>query len=481
MTARIQFDVVSNGSSARRDLAQTRGELDKFGRSTTGAGTAAGKSQGKVSRFGSVLGGLGKIGGVFAAGFVATKVLKFGADAIQAASDTQQAFGAIDSVFGQNAKVVKDWANGAAESVGLARSEYGNLAVVLGSMLKNTGITDYAGQTKRLIRLGSDLAATYGGTTKDAVESLGALLRGETDPIEKYGVTIKQSGVNALLAANGQSKLTGKALIAAQQQARLKLLMQQTNKAQGQFRRETDTLAGSQQRLNAKWTNAKDTLGRKLLPVGQKIVGFLSNTISGTNKTSEVFRKLAKIYMSYLNPVLAALKRGLAIIVKAFKDSSGKGDSFGSVMKSIGRFAAKLAPILGRLLGKEIVFVAKAIAGAIRGINGFINAIKTVIGWAKSGADAVGRLADKLSSIKLPGGGILSKIGGIFRSDPASGLVRSAGGSRASTVRFSPTLNVLPTIRVSIGRRELRSVVVDVVRSELRDQTRRDDGGGERE
>src|SRR4029077_17622360 len=58
-------------------------------------------------------------------------------------------------------------------------------------------------QTDDLINLGADLAATYGGTTSEAVSALSALLRGERDPIERYGVSLKQADVDAQLLATG--------------------------------------------------------------------------------------------------------------------------------------------------------------------------------------------------------------------------------------------------------------------------------------
>src|SRR4030095_3780794 len=59
--------------------------------------------------------------------------------AVDAASRTEQAIGAVDSVFGKNAGVVKRWASSAATDVGLAKSEYLELASVMGAQLKNMG------------------------------------------------------------------------------------------------------------------------------------------------------------------------------------------------------------------------------------------------------------------------------------------------------------------------------------------------------
>jgi hypothetical protein len=107
--------------------------------------------------------------------------------------------------------VVKGWAEGAAQSVGLAKAQYGQLAAGLGAQLKNMGLSgDQAlSGTQGLIGLGADLSAAFGGTAAEAVEALGSALRGEADPAEKYGLSLNQAKVNAKLAEKGLTGLTG--------------------------------------------------------------------------------------------------------------------------------------------------------------------------------------------------------------------------------------------------------------------------------
>src|SRR5262245_20471978 len=64
----------------------------------------------------------------------------FGVAAVNAASRAQQAAGAVESVFGNQAKKVHQWASQAADDVGLATSEYEEMASVLGAQLKNMGV-----------------------------------------------------------------------------------------------------------------------------------------------------------------------------------------------------------------------------------------------------------------------------------------------------------------------------------------------------
>lgn len=192
-----------------------------------------------------------------------------GKQAFDAASDLQQSTGAVESVFGAYADTIQKKAAEAAQAVGLSTNSYQELAGVLGSQLKNMG---YAGnaltdQTDSLIQMGADLAATFGGTTADAVEALSSLLRGERDPIERYGIAMNQAAVDAKVAALGLDTTTPAAERAAQAQATLAIVTEQSAAAHGAFGREADTAAGQTQRAAAEWENASAALGQALLPL----------------------------------------------------------------------------------------------------------------------------------------------------------------------------------------------------------------------
>lgn len=209
------------------------------------------------------------------AGVVAGAVAAVGTKAVAAASELQQSMGGVDAVFGQSADQIRKWAAGAAESVGLTQAEYGNFAAVVGAQLKNLGVPmdQVAGNTNSLISLGADLAATYGGTTQEAVNALSAALRGEADPAERYGLALNATRVNAEMAAQGLTGLEGEALTAAKAQTIMQLATEQAGGAIGQFDRESNTLAGTTQRMQAAWGDAAAALGNALLPYVTAVAG----------------------------------------------------------------------------------------------------------------------------------------------------------------------------------------------------------------
>lgn len=241
--------------------------------------------QSKLGGATSSLSKFGKGAAIVAAATVGA-VGAIGTKAVKSASELQQNLGAMNSVFQGSAGQMEKWANTAASTVGLAKSEYAGLATVLGAQLKNMGVSqDALGlQTNNLIGLGADLAAQFGGSTSEAVSALSSLLRGERDPIERYGVSINEAAVKAKMAEMGLAGLSGEAEKNAKLSATLALLYAQTADAAGAFSRESTTLAGAQQRLSAGTENLYATLGTSLLPAVTAVTAALGSLI---NKISE--------------------------------------------------------------------------------------------------------------------------------------------------------------------------------------------------
>ena len=183
---------------------------------------------------------LAKVGGAatLALGGLAAK-------GVSAAADLEQSVGAVQDVFKEGADQVLSWSAGAAKAVGLTKNEYNELATLIGAQLKNAGVSmsELGGKTNDLITLGADLSAMFGGTTAEAVAALSSALKGERDPIERYGVSLKQAAIDAKAAELGFQKVGGSFDQEAQAAATLALIMEQTSDAHGKFGREGDTLA----------------------------------------------------------------------------------------------------------------------------------------------------------------------------------------------------------------------------------------------
>lgn len=260
------------------------------------------KASTRAQKFGATMQKLALPAAAVVGGLVAV-----GTAAVKSASRLEQAMGGVDAVFGKNASTVKGWAADAADSLGLAQSEYGELATLIGSQLRNAGLPldQVTDKTKGLIETGADLAAMYGGTTAEAVEALSSALKGEMDPMEKYGATLSASAISAKMAADGTDKLTGAAAKSAKTQATLALITEQTALAQGAAAREHDSAAASAQRLSAQFENMKADLGAALLPLMVQFGDALADVAKLASENTTTIQVLAGILGALAVAVLA--------------------------------------------------------------------------------------------------------------------------------------------------------------------------------
>lgn len=232
-------------------------------------GDEAGKSGGK-----SFAAAGAKLAGAFAVAFAAvgaTAIVKsvssYVMDAIGSASELEQAIGATTAIYADQTQRMISGSEAAAEALGLSKQAYLELANLLGASLKNLGIEDFAGESERLVGIGADLAAQFGGSTADAVATLSAVMRGEYDSIERYGISLSENVIKAEAVRLGLVE-TGKEIdTSIRARAALSLVTRQSADAEGAFARESETLAGQQARLNAELENVKTEIGTALIPV----------------------------------------------------------------------------------------------------------------------------------------------------------------------------------------------------------------------
>ncbi|WP_144793271.1 hypothetical protein [Corynebacterium singulare] len=259
------------------------------------------------------------------------------------AAEAEQSYGAVESIFADHAQGIIDKSKQAATEVGVSGREYRELSANMGAMLKNMGMPmdEVADKSQNLVGVAADLAATFGGTTKEAVESVTSLLRGETDPIEKYGVSIKQADIEARMAADGLDNLSGEAEKQAKAQTLLKLLTEQTAAAQGQFARETDTAAHKQQVATAKYNDAKEAIGTALLPI-------MAELADKTANVAQVVGEHPKIFIAVAGAIgtLSAAIVGAAMIAPILTAWSAAATAAGTSMMGLAASTiAAIAPV----------------------------------------------------------------------------------------------------------------------------------------
>jgi hypothetical protein len=234
---------------------------------------------------------------------------------IDSASDLEEVAAKTSVIFGDANDQVTKFAEGAAKTLGQSKTAALTAASTFGVFGKAAGLTgkDLGAFSTDLVALASDMASFANTSPEEAAEALGAALRGESEPIRKYGVMLDDAALKAEALAmgiySGKGPLTTQQKVLAAQAA----IFKQTSDAQGDFLRTSDGVANQQRILAAEFENVKASLGKALIPAFGAALGFI------TNKVIPIFSSLASIIeKDGLSGVIEKVKEKLPEIKEAF-------------------------------------------------------------------------------------------------------------------------------------------------------------------
>ena len=295
-------------------------------------------------------GGLSKstlIAGTAIAGATAA-VAAFGYQSIQKASDFNEAISKNAVVFGAISKEVENFAQTANRALGISETAALSAAGTFAIFGKSAGLAgkDLSDFSTDLVTLAADLASFSNTKVDDAINALGSALRGEAEPLRKYGVLLDDATLKA--AATELGIYSGSKALTAQQKvlAAQKVIFEQTADAQGDFGRTSTGLAAQQKILGATLENIQTNLGQAFLPIFLKAVKFFNDEVT------PAFERVAEVI-------------GEKGLVKGMQQALYEMGSFGpgmvSAFKQIAVTSAKAANALYKfavVAGSGVAFAA---------------------------------------------------------------------------------------------------------------------------
>jgi hypothetical protein len=344
-------------------IKQATGQLGAFG--------------GKLGGFGSIL---GKTATALAAFGVVSKSIEFGREAITSARDLERNLYGVEKIFGDLAPQMVEFTKNAVD-MGLSQSKAAKATTFIGSVLKQSGfeMADVAVETQKLVGLATDLSALYGYDVQEALLGMTALFRGEYDPIEKFGVAMKQNEINAELAARGQNNLTGAARRNAEQVIRMELLYDRASDALGTFAEQSGTLFVEQKKLGATFENFQASLGSAVIPAVADLNTALRETLEDiTPAMTVVFGFFAEVMTGVVN-----------IIRDATDPTSDLGESFWALGK-------RLESLFKLIFGSE-ADLGDFFDLVSAGLGMFLDLMHDLLLFVENGIDLFGILGEQIS------------------------------------------------------------------------------------
>lgn len=344
----------------------------------------------KATKSGSALGDMAKIAGGFVLAQGLMKLPGLLSGFIGGASDLNESLSKVNTVFGQNAKEIENWASSAAKNLGMSKGAALEAAGTFGNFLQAMGATlpVATDMSKSMVQLATDLGSFNNASPEEVLLALRSGLSGEAEPLKKFGVALSQAAVEAKGMELGLGKL-GKEMTEQEKiTARYAIIMDQTKTAQGDFERTSGGLANQTKILKAMFKDAGDTLGTALLPGIVAIMGAiiqlvpyavaLGEAIGG--KLAEGFRAVKDAVGGFIGDVQWLVENGGSLM------DIVAGDNEPTFWQKLAFFVAQALPVL------------KDIAGlAWDGIKAGVEALGKLgaIAWdgVKDGANALKDLA----------------------------------------------------------------------------------------
>lgn len=289
----LRIDIISDARGAQRGIDQTSHSFGRLG------------SAGKVAALGLAAAGVAAV----------AAAAKLGGSALRAATDLNETISKTDQLFGSASKSVQAFAGRAAKDLGISKQaalDGASTFAVFGRSAGKSG-ADLAKFSTKLVSTASDLASFHNASPEETIQAIGAGLRGEAEPLRRFGILLDDASLRASALKLGLIKTTKEALTPQQKVlAAQQVILGQVGAAQGDFARTSGGLANQQRILSATFENVKASIGQGLLPIALKLVGF-ANT--------------------QLVPMFEVAKNAVGIFLDAFRGQSSLGEFDGALNK----------------------------------------------------------------------------------------------------------------------------------------------------
>ena len=360
------------------------------------------------------------------------------APAIKAASDFEEATSKVNVIFGRASKSVKDFANTAARELGQSKQSVLDAAGAFGTFGKAAGLAgeDLSTFTTDFVTLSTDLASFNNTTPEEAVQAIGAALRGEAEPLRRFGVLLNDATLKAeamkLGIYDGSGALTAQQKILAAQAA----IYKQTGDAQGDFARTADNLANKQRTLSALFKDFQIQLGQKLLPAATdfanglvKINDAFSNMPTPAQKAIDKLNLFAKV-ASNINPLIA-LTNAIQALGSGMFDAEKETGAYNQEMGRSNQAQMRMADAAGEF-NKKFKETKTDVGGAKKEVESFAEALKEKL------SEAVDTAKDKLADAQGEFNDFATKV-----SDAVKGALDFNAALEAGDYGFKGFLDAL--------------------------------------
>lgn len=327
-------------------------------------------------------------------------VARFVSDAVAGFGELEDATGAASVVFGSSMDKIIAQSETAATTMGMSKKQVIDAANTFGAYGKSAGLAgdELAVFSTDLTQLSADMASFRGTSPEEAIQAVGAALRGESEPIRRYGVLLDDATLRNRALRMGLIDTVKKGLTPQQRALAAQAeILAQTADAQGDFARTQENIANKTKIATAQAQNLRDAIGGQLAPSYERLIDSASGAMDWLSKHPEV---------------LEAIGAAARVVTTGFEMA-------GTAAKTL--FGPALATITGLLSGT--VYGLGQLAGAISLFPG--------MDWAKTAAADLGVLSESLAATSASA---VDLVTGASKAAPAVAAVGTSSTRATSPV-----------------------------------------------
>lgn len=340
---------------------------------------------------------------------------------VNSAADLGESINAINVTLGDGAESFLAFSENAADSLGITQGALNQAVIPMGALLRNAGLEgdELGGTLAELSQRAADVGSVMNKDVNEVLEAFGAAVRGEAEPARALGISFDDAAVSAKAVALGLASSTSEVDDAAKAQARLAIIMEQTDQAAGDFANTADSLPNMMRRLKATGEEAAQSLGTALIPglqtAGSAILDNLPSLEPYLESIGSALGAVVGQIAPLLGPLLQSVLSILTSITLAFGPIasailgalspiiSGISNIFAQVAPVIGNLFSTLAPVIagiGNAFGQILVTMAPVITSLVQGLGPVLEEIIGVVAdLAPFFLQWVGILAERLGPI----------------------------------------------------------------------------------
>ena len=340
---------------------------------------------------------------------ITVPVTALGAAFVKAASDAEETGSKFATVFKDIGVEAESTANQLAKGFGLSSIKAKELLGDTGDLLTGFGFSGKAALdlAKQTNELAVDLASftNFAGGAEGASKALTKALLGERESVKSLGISILEEDVKkkvATLTAQGfrfESERQAKAI------ATLKIAIDQSKNAIGDYERTSASFANRMRVLNARFLDLRIALGKIILPLALKLV---NATIKLTEKFTNLNPTIQKIILvvgglaAVLSPVLIAIGLMIPAMTALMPVIAGLGSALAFLaLNPIGLLISALVALLvaSKDFRNDLMVVLDFVGGAFTEfwdsmrapIESFTSFFSDKIGGIIEGARSIGK------------------------------------------------------------------------------------------